>query len=149
MSRKTLHGLIRGEGGQSLVVALVLISALTISIAGIITFTTSNERSFSRDRVSDRALAAAEAGLANGVSRVQQGDPTDALATGSPLTPGTVPNVDGSAVSYTITKSTDPVTAKHYWTVRATGTYRGLTRQVEQRVDYTSATTQIDVSADY
>ena len=75
MSGKTLHGLIRGEEGQSLVVALVLVSALTISIAGIITFTTSNERSFGRDRVSDRALAAAEAGLANGVSRVAAGRP--------------------------------------------------------------------------
>ena len=51
-------------------------------------------------------------------------------------------------VSYTVTKNTATPGA-HYWTILSTATYRGITRQVEQRVDYTSATTTVDVSGDY
>ena len=38
------------ESGQSLVLALVVVLALTVSTAGLVTYLTSNEGSFSRDR---------------------------------------------------------------------------------------------------
>ena len=44
------------ESGQSLVVALVVMFALSISIAGIFDFLTSNEGQFNRDRQDQRAL---------------------------------------------------------------------------------------------
>ena len=77
MTKRTLHGLIRGEEGQSLIVALILVSALTISIAGVITFMGSNESSAGRDRHVVRALDVAEAGLSNAMSVIAANDPTN------------------------------------------------------------------------
>src|ERR1041385_8976400 len=62
------------EAGQTLVLALIVMAALTITTAGVITFMTSNETSSGRDRQVVSALSSAEAGLSNGISWVIKND---------------------------------------------------------------------------
>ena len=64
------------ELGQSLIMAIVIMGALTITTAGVVTYMTSNETSFARDRSGDRALQVAEAGLNNTVSILSNYDST-------------------------------------------------------------------------
>src|SRR5690242_6624100 len=61
--RDTLLRKLGSESGQSLVLAMIVMSALTISIGALVSFTTGNEKQFSRDRDSARAFHVAEAGV--------------------------------------------------------------------------------------
>jgi len=67
----------RSESGQSLVLAFIVMCALSITIGGIVSFTTSNETQFGRDRQLDRAFHIAEAGLNNGIDVVALKDPSN------------------------------------------------------------------------
>ena len=64
----------RSESGQSLVLAFIVMCALSITVGGVISFTTSNESQFGRDRQLDRAFHIAEAGLNNGIEVVEKKD---------------------------------------------------------------------------
>ncbi len=132
-----------GESGQSLIIALVLTSALTISIAAIASNMTSNESAFGRDRQTDRSLNIAEAGLNNGLGVVAQQDPSNLVST--PPGPYNNVSVDGGKVSYSLAKSGST------WTITATGTSPNgkVTRQVQQKVLYTASTTTVDASNVY
>jgi len=142
--RLLAHGRSRAsrESGQSLVVALVVTGALTISVAAIITYMTSNESAFGRDRQADRALNIAEAGLNNGLSVLANVNPNNSL--GSWSTPYTA-SVDGGQVQYSLAKSGST------WTITATGTSPNgkVTRQLQESVNYTASTTTVDASAVY
>ena len=64
----------RSESGQSLVLAFIVMCALSITVGGVISFTTSNESQFGRDRQLDRAFHIAEAGLNNGIEVIEKKD---------------------------------------------------------------------------
>ena len=77
---RALHRFIRqtrSESGQSLVLAFIVMCALSITVGGVISFTTSNESQFGRDRQLDRAFHIAEAGLNNGIEVVEKSDPSN------------------------------------------------------------------------
>src|SRR5512132_3902530 len=65
---RRLRSLVRDESGTSLVLALLVAAALTISTASLTSLVTSNETSFGRDRQEARAFNVAEAGLNYAVS---------------------------------------------------------------------------------
>ncbi len=91
------------ESGQSLVLAMIVMSALTISIGALISLTTGNEHQFGRDRESARAFHVAEAGVNNGLSLIVTNDDNDVQAVGTTLGPYAV-SMDGAKGSYTLTK---------------------------------------------
>ena len=74
---RTIRQLMRSESGQSLVLAMIVMSALTISIGALISFTTGNETQFGRDRESARAFHVAEAGVNDGLSLIVTNDDND------------------------------------------------------------------------
>ena len=86
---------LRCERGQSLVLAMVVMSALTISIGALVSFTTGNEHEFGRDRESARAFHVAEAGVNNGLSLIVTNDDNDVQSVGTTLGPYAV-SLDGS-----------------------------------------------------
>jgi Tfp pilus assembly protein PilX len=59
------------EDGIALVMAVIVVAALTISTAAIIQLTTSNQRAFTRDRLETRAFNTAEEGLNNGIATLR------------------------------------------------------------------------------
>ena len=80
MIQRGVHRLIRrtsSESGQSLVLAFIVMCALSITVGGVISFTTSNESQFGRDRQLNRAFHIAEAGLNNGIEVVEKMDSTN------------------------------------------------------------------------
>jgi hypothetical protein len=101
--------LLRSECGQSLVLAMIVMSALTISIGALISYTTGNEHQFGRDLQSTRAFHVAEAGVNNGLSLIVTNDAGDASPVGTKLGPYPV-SLDGATGSYTVIKhlKTDP-----------------------------------------
>ncbi|MGL6279848.1 MAG: pilus assembly PilX family protein [Gaiella sp.] len=56
------------EDGVALVMAVIVVAALTISTAAIVQLTTSNQRAFTRDRLETRAFNTAEEGLNTGIA---------------------------------------------------------------------------------
>jgi hypothetical protein len=56
------------ERGVSLVLALIIVTALSITTAGLVTLISSNERAYGRDRQENRAFNTAEAGLNYAIS---------------------------------------------------------------------------------
>jgi hypothetical protein len=115
------------ETGQSLILALIIVLALTVSTAGLVTFLTSNEHSFSRDRSSTRALAVSEAGIQNAISVLSQYDKTLDLPTGTRL-----PAAAGSSTTYTVdggtgswwaikTQQDDATHQYDIWNISSTG----------------------------
>ena len=118
------------ETGQSLVLALIVVLALTVSVAGLITYVTSNETSFNRDRDATRALAIAEAGIQNASSVISQyDDATDVCVyAGGSCAAGRVPpsgatsyNTDGGSGSWYAEKTQASGTnVKAVWAITAT-----------------------------
>jgi len=129
------------ERGQSLVLALVLTAALTISIAGIISYTTGNQFSFNRDRQADRALNIAEAGLNQGLSVVGNQDPNNPPGSLS-LTPL---KTDGVTPTVTFTKNGST------WTITSTAVSPdgSVTRKLEEQIVSAPSTQTVDASAVY
>ncbi|MGZ4339295.1 MAG: hypothetical protein ACXVQ3_04495 [Gaiellaceae bacterium] len=107
--------------------AMVVMSALTISIGALISFTTGNENQFGRDREAVRAFHVAEAGVNNGLAVIVNVDDNSVKATGTTLGPYALA-LDGAAGSYTMTKyaPTDPecqqtqVTPSPCWVITGT-----------------------------
>ena len=94
---------LKSESGQSLVLAMIIMSALTISIGALVSFTTGNETQFGRDRESARAFHVAEAGVNNGLSLIVTNDDNDSQVVGTTLGPYAF-SMDGASGSYTLTK---------------------------------------------
>ncbi|MGZ4339142.1 MAG: hypothetical protein ACXVQ3_03705 [Gaiellaceae bacterium] len=117
------------ESGQALVLAMVVMSALTISIGALISFTTGNETQFGRDRESARAFHVAEAGVNNALSVLVNADDNDVQAVGSTLGPFAIA-LDGANGTYRMTKygSSDPEcaqaggTSANCWVITGTAT---------------------------
>src|SRR6476660_5223696 len=95
--------LLRSECGQSLILAMIVMSALTISIGALISLNTGNEHQFGRDLQSTRAFHVAEAGVKNGLSLIVTNDAGDGSPVGTSLGPYPV-SLDGAAGSYTVVK---------------------------------------------
>lgn len=75
---------VREEHGVALVMAMLVVVALTISTAALTTLVTSNEKAFGRDRQEMLAFNTAEAGLNYGLSALAQTvDPNGAAASGA------------------------------------------------------------------
>jgi Tfp pilus assembly protein PilX len=137
---RLLSQLTKSESGQSLVLAMIVMSALTISIGALVSFTTGNEAQFSRDRDSSRAFHAAEAGVNNALSIIVNNDDDDVQPVYTTLGPYPISgdqtcspatcNVDGAKGTYTLKKyaSTDPEctqtagTASSCWVITGTAT---------------------------
>lgn len=94
---------LRCERGQSLVLAMVVMSALTISIGALVSFATGNEHEFGRDRESGRALQVAEAGVNNGLAVISAADDANLQTTGTSLGPYAF-SLDGANGSYRMVK---------------------------------------------
>jgi len=86
------------------VLALVIMGTLSITIASVAMFTTSNEQHSARDRDIARALNTAEAGLNNALEVLTQQDPTGTQAVGSTLASTTF-SIDGGSGTYSATKN--------------------------------------------
>lgn len=123
--------------------ALVVMMALTISTAGLMTYVSSNEHSYARDSYSARALGIAEAGLQSAAGVVATQDPTNQVAVGTRLPAAGPPqnppttysqSIDGGTATYYIQK-----TASKLWVAYATGVSAGgsagsVTRQVQANI---------------
>jgi len=126
----------RSESGQALVLAFIVMVALSITIGGVISYTTSNENQFGRDRQLNRAFHIAEAGLNNAIEVVTLKDPSNdpsLIGTRYPAAPGTFYPVllDGGKGGYYAQKykASDPECATNAgsapnscWVIIATGT---------------------------
>jgi hypothetical protein len=143
------------ESGQSLILALVVMFALSLSIAGVYSYLTSNEGHFNRDQQSLRALSDAEAGLHNGLATVTKSDPTNAVAVGTIYSSGVV-QLDKGTFSWTAKKlqaPSCPNTLPTCWLVTANGTSptTQVTHQLQQTIGWVSKTTvtQLDETPVY
>jgi len=143
------------ESGQSLIMALVVMFALSLSVAGIYAYMTGNVGAFTRDGQSVRALSDAEAGLNNGLATVTKNDPTNAVAVNTTYGPTTV-QLDHGSVTYSATKkpaASCPNSLPSCWLVTSTATSPTgkVTHQLQQTVGWITktTTTQIDETPVY
>jgi hypothetical protein len=139
--RKTLSR----QGGQALVIAIVLVAVLSISTAAVVGYVTSGETLFGRDRTAVRTFAVAEAGLNAGLAVVANADPNN-TATGSLPSSGTYPlSVDGMTANYSAAKSGSQ------WVVTSTATSRDgrVTRKLQETLNWNTTTQQIDETQVY
>jgi hypothetical protein len=118
------------------VLALVIMGTLSITIASVALYTTSNETQSARDRDVARALNTAEAGLNNALSVLTQQDSTGSSPIGSTLASTTF-SLDGGSGTYSATKNSGLE-----WTISATGTSPNghVTRRLELKLDGTQST---------
>jgi hypothetical protein len=125
--------------------ALMVMGAFSITIAGIATFMTSNERSTARDRDTARALNVAEAGLNNALSVLSQQDSGGNQPIGATLA-STAFTIDGGSGTFSATKS-----AALEWTISASGNSPNgsVTRHLELKVSGTTSTTGTQQSGVY
>jgi Tfp pilus assembly protein PilX len=149
---------IRSESGQSLVLAFIVMCALSITVGGVITFTTSNESHFGRDRQLDRAFHIAEAGLNNGIEVVEKSDPTnDPTKIGNrlPATGTYALSLDGGNGTYYVQKfaATSPECTTHAgsapnscWVVIATGNSPDgkILKELRESIYWRTVTVPID-----
>ena len=137
------------ESGQALIIALVVMLALSISIAGIYSYLTSNEGSFNRDGQSVRALAVAEAGLNNGLATVTKNDPSNLASAGTTYGPTTV-HLDNGKFTYSAVKQQAPNCPNSLptcWVINSTGTSptSQSTHQLQQTVGWITKTTTTEI----
>jgi hypothetical protein len=145
----------KSESGQSLIIALVVMFALSISIAGIFSYLVSNEGYFNRDGQSLRALSNAEAGLNNGLAYVTKADPSNVSLVNSSYSSGTI-HLDQGTFNYSAIKQAAPncpTTLPTCWVVTANGTSPSgkVTHQLQQTIGWITktTTTQVDESSVY
>jgi hypothetical protein len=163
MVRRGFHHFIRqarSESGQSLVLAFIVMCALSITVGGVISFTTSNESQFGRDRQLNRAFHIAEAGLNNGIEVVEKYDPSnDPTKVGNriPAAAGTTYPIllDGGKGSYYAQKydASAPECTTHAgsapnscWVVIATGNSPDgkILKQVRESIYWRTVLTPVD-----
>lgn len=153
---RTLRQLAFSDSGQSLVLALIVMSALTISIGALISFTTGNEAQFSRDRQSARAFHVAEAGLNNALAVIANADDNDVQAVGSVMGPYSF-SLDGGSGSYSMTKyaKTDTQCGGHSptncWVITGTATSPNgkITRTIQETAYWQTAANPLDAIFHY
>jgi Tfp pilus assembly protein PilX len=136
----------RDQSGQSLLLALIVMAALSITVTAVAELTTSSETFFGRDRDSERAFATAEAGVANGFSVIMAADPKNQSNIARlPATGAYSFNIDGSAGSYYGTKSGST------WTVTGTGTSPNgkVVRRVSQTMFWQTTSAPGDLEDPY
>ena len=143
--RSRVDARLREERGIALVLALVVMGTLSVTIASVAMFTTSNETSSGRDRDTARALGAAEAGLNDALAVLTQQDSTGTQPIGSTLSSTTF-SIDGGTGTYSATK-----TSGLEWTISATGTSPSgrVTRKLELKLDGTQSTQSTQQSPVY
>jgi hypothetical protein len=163
MVRRGLHRFIRrlsSESGQSLVLAFIVMCALSITVGGVISFTTSNESQFGRDRQLDRAFHIAEAGLNNGIQVVASKDPSNdptQIGTRYPAAAGTTYSLslDGGTGTYYVQKyaATSPECTTHAgsapnscWVIIATGNSPDgkILKQLQESIYWRTVTAPVD-----
>src|SRR5262249_11971849 len=144
------------ESGQSLILALVVMLALSLSIAGVYGYLTSNETHFSRDKQSLRALSDAEAGLNDGLATVTKSDPLNAGGVGTTYTSGGPVQLDRGTFTWSATKQQAPSCPNALptcWLVTANGTSPTgkVIHQLQQTIGWITKTipTQKDESPVY
>ena len=144
------------ESGQSLILALVIMFALSLSIAGIYSYLGSNESHFNRDGQSLRALSDAEAGLNNALATVTKSDPSNAVAVGTSYTSGGTVHLDAGTFTWSATKLATPNCPNSLptcWSISSTGTSPTgqVTHQVQQTIGWITktTTTQVDETPVY
>jgi hypothetical protein len=118
---------LKDERGIALVMALGVLLVLSITLASIISYTSTNSRSSARERAGQQSLALAEAGVNNGLEVIYNAeDPSDGslLPDGSPERPALVKSYEGGKVTWTgkITKVGDDAAGTWKWEIRSTGT---------------------------
>jgi hypothetical protein len=137
------------DRGQSLIMAIVVMGTLSIMTAGLISYMTSSQQSFTRDKSVNRSVDAAEAGLSNAVSVLTEFD----KAVDKPLNTQ-VPSgggwqaftLDGIQGKFKALKtSISPGT----WLLTAQATQGGVTRQLQEQVVATPGATHEVVSPVY
>jgi Tfp pilus assembly protein PilX len=107
----------RDERGTALILALLIVAALSISTAAIATLVTSNESAFGRDRQELLAFDSAEAGINYGISTLAKSlDPNGTDAVGTTVSPTSYPSGTGNG-TWWATK-----TAATQWTVWSSAT---------------------------
>jgi hypothetical protein len=151
----TLRQLAFSESGQSLVLALVVMSALTISIGALVSFTTGNEAQFSRDRQSARAFHVAEAGLNNALSLIANADDNDTQTAGAVMGPYTF-SLDGAAGTYSMKKYAKGAaecngSPSNCWVITgsATSPNRKITRTIQETAYWQTASTPLNALFSY
>jgi hypothetical protein len=134
------------ESGQSLLVALLVMLVLSLSLAGVYGYLTSNETHFGRDKLSVRALSDAEAGLNDGLATVTKSDPLNAVAVGTTYSSGGVVQLDNGTFTWSATKQAAPSCPNalpQCWQVTANGTSPTgkVIHQVQQTIGWITKTT--------
>jgi len=121
---------LRREDGSTLLLALIVLAAFSISAAGLIQFARANEWSTGRERQATRAFSIAESGLHYAFVAIANKDPYDAAAVSTTIASTSV-SVDGGTATYSATK-----TAMSTWTVSSTGVSPNgaVTRQLQQQL---------------
>jgi Tfp pilus assembly protein PilX len=112
------------EQGQALLLVIIVIAALTISVAGIVNYVTSNQNAASRTQHSQRALGLAEAGLNDALARITVQDFNNGQFDGTTFsTTATPTSLDHGSYSYVATKCATPcASGPKVWTITSTGT---------------------------
>jgi hypothetical protein len=140
---------VRSESGQSLLLALIFMSALSITIGALVSFTTTSENSFGRDRQSTRAFQTAEAGVSDAIAAITASsyDQNDTVSVGQTVT-GSIPaTFEGSTGSYSATKyaasspqctPAEGASQNPCWVITGTATSPDgkVTRSVQQTIYY-------------
>ena len=136
---------LRAEQGQTLILALGIVTVLMVSTAATVEIVRAGQVSSSRERQASRALAIAEAGLDKALYAVGTADPTSAQAAGATISSASY-SFDGGSGTYSGTKNADGS-----WTVVALATSADgrVTRRVEETVDPHTTTTGSAVSPVY
>jgi Tfp pilus assembly protein PilX len=158
LQQRTSGRFIRSECGQSLVLAMIVMSALTISIGALISLTTGNEHQFGRDRESARAFHVAEAGVNNGLSLIVTNDDQDSASPGTHLGPYPFA-LDGAAGTYSLTKyaKTDAkcqqqaATVASCWVISGSATSPNgtITRTITETAYWLAASSNNPTNANY
>jgi Tfp pilus assembly protein PilX len=147
-----VRALVSDERGVSLVLAMLVVAALSITTAGLARLVTSNEHAFGRDRQEARAFNVAEAGLNEGVSYLST---LDSSTQQSYALNSTIPSgAPSSTKSYSLdtgsgtwwAQKTAVSTAVDTWTVHAEATVGNVTRQVSLDVAANKTTVAQPVS---
>jgi Tfp pilus assembly protein PilX len=130
------------ESGQSLLIALLVMLVLSLSIAGVYGYLTSNETHFNRDKLSVRALTDAEAGLNDGLATVTKKDPLNAALVGTTYSSGGLVKLDNGTFTWSASKQQAP-NCPTCWLVTANGTSPTgkVIHQLQQTIGWITKTT--------
>lgn len=117
---------IRNESGQSLVMALIIISILMIGVASVVLFARTDIQNSQKHIKADSAYYIAEAGLERGIHEVD----TSLSNQQVPATFFSDPNFNGGSYEVTVTPKTNPSGENVGYTLLSTGTYQNETKKL-------------------